>query len=161
MTLKTLVLNQLESSKWLYDSFIADFTDDEARFQPSGGGNHLNWILAHLAVSADSMISKLTGNAKHLSEALHKEYSGGSTCRPDDGMTRAEAKRLYDEAHARTVAFVKSFEEARYDDKAPEGMPPLFPTAGSVVGLLATHPFWHFGQVTVIRNLLGKPRLLG
>lgn len=159
MTPKDLVLNQLQSSKWLYDTFIADFSDEEARFMPKNC-NHLNWILAHLAVSEDSIISKLSGRPQQLAESLHKDYAGGSTCRADDGMTLAEARKLYDESNRRTAEYVKSFDDSRYGDKAPEGMPPLFPTAGSVLGLLGTHPFWHFGQLTVIRNLLGKPRLL-
>lgn len=160
MTVKDLVLNQLESSKWLYDKFVEDFTDEDARFMPKGG-NHLNWILAHLAVSEDSITAKLAGKPMQLSEALHKTYAGGTTCRADDGMTRAEALKLYNESHRRTCAFIKSFDESRLGDKSPEGMPPLFPTVGAVLGLLGTHPFWHFGQLTVIRNLLGKPRLLG
>jgi len=161
MTPKELVLNQLEAAKWLFDSFMKDFTDTDAAFQPAGGGNHLNWILAHLAVSEDSIIAKLSGRPRRLSEALHAAYGSGSTCKSDDGMTFAEARKMYNESHARTVEFVKGFDESRYDEKAPEGMPPLFPTAGAVVGLLGTHPFWHFGQLSVNRKMLGKAKVLG
>lgn len=161
MTPKQLIANQLEAGKWLIDSFIKDFSDADAQFQPCPGGNHLNWMLVHLAVSEDSIISKITGAPKRLSESLHTGYAGGSTCKAGDGMTLAEARNLYNESHARTLEFVKSFDESRYDQKAPEGMPPLFPTVGAVIGLLATHPFWHFGQLTVNRKMLGKAKVLG
>lgn len=161
MNLKDLVVSQLESSKWLYDKFVADFSDDDARFQPCPDGNHLNWILAHLAVSADSIMGKLAGQPPKLADQLHKDYGGGSTCRADDGMTRAEALRLFNEMHQRTVEFVKGFDASRYGDPAPEGFPPLFPNVASVIGLLGTHPFWHFGQLSVNRRMLKKPKLLG
>lgn len=161
MTPKQLVLNQFEASKFLFDSFMKDFSDADAAFQPCKGGNHLNWILVHMAVSEDDIIAKLTGQPKRLSDALHKNYGGGSECRADDGMTRAEAIKLYTESRNRTAEFVKTFDESRYDAKAPEGFPPIFPTVGAVVGLLATHPFWHIGQLTVNRKMLNKPKVLG
>ena len=161
MTAKELIINQLQTSKWLFDSFSRDFSDADAQVQPCENGNHLNWMFVHMAVSEDSMIATLTGQPKKLSESLHKSYGGGSTCKADDGMTRAEALKLFNEAHARTEEFVKNFDESRYGDMAPEGFPPLFPTVGGVIGLLGTHPFWHFGQLTVNRTMLNKPRILG
>ncbi len=161
MTVKELIINQLQASKWLFDSFSKDFSDADAQVQPCENGNHLNWMFVHMAVSEDSMIATLTGQPKKLSEALHKAYGGGSTCMADDGMTRAEALKLYSESLNRTLDFVKTFVESRYDDKAPAGFPPLFPTVGSVIGLLAAHPFWHIGQLTVNRQVLKKPRVLG
>ena len=161
MTVKQLVLNQLQGSKFLFDSFSKDFTDADAQYQPPGEGNHLNWIFAHMAVSEDSIISKMSGSPKKLSEALHKSYGGGSACKADDGMTRPEALKLYGESHARTTEFVKNFDESRLDQKPPESFGEMFPTMGSVLGLLGTHPFWHIGQLTVNRTLLKKPKVFG
>ena len=161
MTVKDLVINQLQGSKALFDSFSKDFTDADARFQPGGSGNHLNWILVHIAVSEDHMTSQLAGKPKRLSEDLHKAYGGGSTCKADDGMTRAEAMKLYNESHARTLDFVKNFDESRLNDKSPEGYPPMFATMGAALGLIAAHPYWHIGQLTVNRTLLKKPKVFG
>lgn len=161
MTVKELITNQLQASKFLFDAFSKDFTDADAQVQPCPNGNHLNWMLVHMAVSEDSMIAALTGQPKKLSEALHKSYGGGSVCKADDGMTRAEALKLYGDSLNRTLDFVKTFDESRYNEKAPAGFPPLFPTVGSVLGLLAAHPFWHVGQLTVNRQFLKKPKVLG
>lgn len=160
MTPKELVLTQLQSSAWLFDEFTKDFTDEDAKFKPHENTNHLNWILAHVATSEDSMVSKLSGKPTTFSEETIKKYGGGSTCSTDDGLTLGDAQKMFHDARARTVEFVKTFDEARYDDKAPEGMPPIFPNAGSVVGLLATHAFWHFGQLSVNRRALNKPAVL-
>ncbi len=161
MTVKQLVLNQLQGSKSLFDTFSKDLSDADARYQPGDMGNHLNWILVHMAVSEDSMISQMAGTPKRLSEALHKAYSGGSTCKADDGMTRAEALKLYNESHTRTCDFVKNFDESRLDDKAPAGYPEMFPTVGAALGLFGAHPYWHIGQLTVNRTLLKKPKVFG
>ena len=161
MTVKDLVINQLQGSKMLFDSFSKDFSDTDAQYQPGKDGNHLNWILVHIAVSEDAMTSGMAGTPKRLSEALHKAYSGGSTCKTDDGMTRAEAMKLYNESFARTCEFVKNFDESRLEEKAPAGYPELFPTMGSVLGLIGAHPFWHIGQLTVNRTLLKKPKVFG
>ena len=107
------------------------------------------------------MVSQLSGNPRRLSETLHTNYTGGSVCKADDGMTFAEARKLYNESHIRTLEFVKNFDDSRYDAKPPEGFPPMFTNVGAVMGLLATHPFWHFGQLTVNRKMLGKPKIWG
>jgi hypothetical protein len=161
MNVKQLVITQLEASKWLFDKFIADFTDGDAQYQPCEGANHLNWMLMHLAVTEDGITARLAGTPKKYAEALHQSYGPGSTCQPNDGMTRTEAIKLFNEAFTRTVEFVKNFDESRCDEKAPEGFPPMFPTVGGVLALLGAHPFWHFGQLSVNRRLLNKPRVLG
>jgi hypothetical protein len=161
MSPKDIVLNQYASAQWLYESALKDLSDADCRFQPFTGANHVNWILAHLAVSEDSLIAKITGGPMRYKEALHKAYGGGSQCNADDGMTRAEAWKMYTESGRHTTEFVKSFAEARYDDPSPESLRQMFPTVGAVVGLLGAHPYWHFGQVTFNRRALKKPLMFG
>jgi hypothetical protein len=160
MTPKQIALSQLTAVDFLFDKFLQDMSDDDCRYQPGDGCNHANWILCHLAVSEDSICAKMGGTEKRLSEDLHKRYAGGSTCTSDDGMTKAEAWKLYNDTRKRTVEFINSFPESRYDEKAPDGFPPIMPTMGSLVALLGMHPYWHFGQLTVNRKLLKKPNLL-
>ncbi len=159
MTPKDIVLNQYASAQWLYDTALKEMSDADCRFQPFDGANHVNWILAHLAVSEDSLISQISGQPKRYSEPLHKSYGGGSVCRADDGMTRAEAWKMYTDSAKRTVEFVKTFPESRYDEPAPETLRQMFPTVGAVIGLLGAHPYWHFGQVTYNRRALKKPMM--
>lgn len=161
MSPKDIVLNQYASVQWLYEKAVTELGEADCRFQPFDGACHVNWILAHLAVSEDGMIAQITGQPKRYSEQLHKAYSGGSVCRADDGMTRAEAWKMYTDSAKLTVEFVKSFPESRYDEPAPESMRQMFPTIGAVVGLLGAHPYWHFGQVTYNRRAMKKPMIFG
>ena len=161
MNAKNLIINQMEAGMWHFSEFTKDFSDEDARFQPFDGGNHLNWILVHVATTQDSIISSLGGTPKKISDNLHENYGGSSKCKADDGMTKAEAWKLFTETHPRAVEFVKNFDESRLDDPAPEGAPPLFKTLGEFLGLLGTHSFWHFGQLSVNRRMLKKPPALG
>lgn len=161
MTAKDLLLSQLGTSKFLLETFTKDFSDEDARFQPFPGGNTLNWILVHLAAAEDWVVSSVTGKPKQISESLHKAYGGGEKeCRADDGMTRAEAWKVFNAQRVRTEDFVRSLPEARYSEKTAAGGP-QFPTVGHLMSLVGFHPFWHFGQLTVNRRMLKKPSGFG
>jgi hypothetical protein len=71
-------------------------------------------------------------------------------------MTFAEARKLYNESHARTLEFVKNFDESRTTPGA-EGFPPT-PERRRGHRPPGHAPFWHFGQLTVNRKMLGKPK---
>ncbi len=159
MTPKDIVLNQLTSSQWLYEQALKDLSEQDTRFQPFPGANHVNWILAHLAVSEDSIIAKIAGKPPRYSDTLQKSFGGGSTCRADDGLTKADAWKMYSEQGRLTAELVRTFPESRYDEPAPESLRQMFPTVGAVVGLIGAHPFWHLGQVTFNRRALKKPML--
>ena len=161
MTPKHLIVNQMDACNWLFNEFTKDFSDEDAKFQPFEGGNHLNWILVHLATTQDSIISVVGNTPKQISDTLHKNYGGSSQCKADDGMTKAEAWKLFTATHARAVEFVNNFDESKYAQPAPEGSPPMFKTTGEFLGLLGTHSFWHFGQLSVNRRMLKKPKVLG
>lgn len=161
MSPKEVVLNQLVMCHSLYESAVKDLSEADMRHQPFAGASHVNWILAHLAVSEDSMIAQLLGKENRLSPELHKNYSGGSVCRADDGLTKAEAWKLFTEQGKLTAEFIKTFPESRYDEASPEKLRGFVPTIGGVVGLLSTHPYWHFGQVTFNRRAMKKAPLFG
>ncbi len=156
-----VVCMQLSMNQSLFEQFSSDFSEDDAKFIPADGSPHLNWILCHLAVSADQMVAKAGGKSPTFSPELHAAYKGGSKCRKDDGMTKAEAWRLFTKANEATLAFIKNLDERQLsEDVSGEPMPP-FKTKGDYVALLGAHGFWHFGQLTVIRRMLGKPAKFG
>ena len=156
MTSKDVILKQLQDSHFLFEKFIEDFSEEDARFQPCEGGTHLNWILLHLARTEDWVVSTVTSTPPQLSESIRENYGGGSTCRPDDGVTRADAWSTFQQTHERAIRLVEELPESRYEEEYPDASN-MFPTVGALVSLLAVHPFWHFGQLTVNRRMLGKP----
>jgi len=159
MTPKDLAISQLRGVEFLFDSFLKDMNDKDTRFQPCKDGLHIDWMLMHLASSADGMIAGISGQPKQFPAEIAQRYAGGSPCKADDPITRADALRHFQTQLKRSIDFVATFPESKYDDPAPQGMPPQFPNVGSVIGLLAAHPYWHFGQLTVNRRMLGKPKI--
>jgi uncharacterized damage-inducible protein DinB len=73
-------------------------------------------------------------------------------------MTKGEAWKMFSETRGRTIAFAKTFDMKRLKDPNPQGGE-MFKTVGDLVGLLGGHGFWHFGQLTVNRRMLGKPKM--
>jgi hypothetical protein len=157
MSPRDIVLSQWQAAQNLYQGAVKELSEQDTKHQPFPGASHVNWILAHLAVSEDGMIAQLTGKPNRLSAELHKCYSGGSQCQSDDGLTKVEAWKLFTEQGKLTEEFIKTFPEARYDDASPEKLRAFAPKVGSVVGLIGAHPCWHFGQVTFNRRALQKP----
>jgi uncharacterized damage-inducible protein DinB len=156
-----VVANQLKLNQGLFEQFISDFSDDDAKFMPAEDSPHLNWILCHLAASEDQIVSKISGQPQALSPKLHETYKGGSKCIPEDGMTRTEAWQLFTKTHAATIAFIRDLDERQLSEPTPGTPNPMFKTIGDYVALLGAHGYWHFGQLTVIRRMLGKPAKFG
>ena len=159
VTPKDMILRQLEAGKQLFEQFTEDFSEEDAHFQPCEGGTHLVWILLHLATSEDWVVSVVGGKAPALGADLHQAYRGGPSCRADDKTSKQEAWRIFCESRDRTMEFVDCFDESRYEQDSPQGTSALFPRVVDLINLLAFHPFWHFGQLTVNRRLLNKPSL--
>ena len=61
---------------------------------------------------------------------------------------------------AASVAALEKTSEADLDGPAPEKFREMFPTAGHVYILLATHSMMHAGQFVPVRRALGKPILM-
>lgn len=156
-----VVCMQLTMNQSLFEQFSDDFSEDDAKFMPAENSPHLNWILCHLAVSADQMVTKVSGQPQALSPELHETYRGGTKPRPDDGMTKGEAWRMFARANEATVAYIKSLDERQLSEDLPGQPMPPFKTKGDFVALLGAHGYWHFGQLTVIRRMLGKPAKFG
>ena len=62
----------------------------------------------------------------------------------EDGLTRAEAWKMFTEQGKLTIEFIKTFSESRMTEAVPEKVRGFFPTVGSVVALLGAHPLLAF-----------------
>jgi hypothetical protein len=160
---KVVIGHQFQSSQILIDKFTADLTDAEYFAVPVPGGNHAGWILGHIAATEDYLSSKLAGEALRVPQATHALFNGRSQCRPDASVypSRAEIDRLFKDVRANTRQILEKFDDKRWGEPSPEGVPQaLAPTAGAAWALMGTHPFWHIGQLTVNRTALHKPRVI-
>lgn len=163
-TLKDVIIGQIQMGQTLFDMFTGDFSDAEFFQPPVSGTNHAGWIFGHIACSEDWAVGLITGKEKRIEKPMHDRFGGSSVCHADASKypSRKEIDELYRNAHANILEVLESFDESRWDDPAPEGVPKeFFPTIGSMWGMQGAHPFWHVGQLTVCRVALGKPKVLG
>ncbi|MFQ5495991.1 MAG: DinB family protein [Phycisphaerae bacterium] len=160
---KSVILGQLQTGEYLMEKFTADLTDDEYFTKPLEGANHTAWILLHLACSEDWAVSKIQGTGPRIEASMHELVKGGSPCQADRSGYPARRKidELFRDTRAATVEAIKMFDEARWDDPAPDDYPKdFFPTIGSLWGMQATHQFWHIGQLCVCRAAMKKKPVL-
>ncbi len=161
---KDVLKQQLQLGAGVLEEFTADMSDAEWMVQPGDGGCHLIWIHGHLAETQDWAVSHLTGQARRFDQKYIDLFTGGAAVDGDPAKypSRATVQSLFRESQEMTLTALDAFDLARWDEPVPEGVPSnYFPTCGALWGMIPLHTLWHFGQVTVTRRMLGKPRRMG
>ena len=163
MDAKDVLRNQLASGDNLIEMFSQDFSDEEYLYQLPNGGQTTLWIIGHLAVSEDWMLSKISRGEVKISPEMHEKFQGGTapTGNAEDNPSIDEVKQLFKEQRERTLAALDESDTDTWENESPEDVRQFFPTIGGLWSLMATHEFWHFGQLSVIRRNLEKPSALG
>ena len=159
---KDVILGQLQSGQTLIELLTQDLSDPDYFVVPTDGGNHIAWILGHIAWSEDSTVAAITGGSSRIPPSAQEPFKSGSTCVPDASMypSRKEIDELFRSTRAHGVEAIRVFDESRWDDPSPDDVPrDFFPTIGSLWAGQATHQFWHIGQMTVCRTAMGKKHL--
>lgn len=163
VTAKDVIAGQLQTGEYFLQTFTKDFTDAEYFAPAVAGSNHAAWILGHLACTEDWGRWLLSGKSKHLDEATHALFKGGSSCMPDPSKypSRKALDRLFADSRSRLVEALGAFDIGRWDEPTPDHGPrKQFPTLGDLWALMGLHQFWHFGQLTTCRAALRKKALL-
>ena len=161
---KDVVLQQLELGQTLIDMLTKGLSDSEYFVPPMRDGNHVGWILGHIAYSEDWTISLITGASQQMATPVAELFGGSSSCLADASgyPARGELDTLFRDSRRRTVETLGAFDDARWDEASPDDAPrDYFPTVGALWGMAGTHQFWHIGQMTMCRRALGKPPVLG
>ena len=153
----------MSTSAMVLKSYISDFDDADLMTRPAPGCNHLAWQLGHLIASECSLLESVQpGAAATLPDGFALQH-GKETAGDDDPAnfrTKSEYLELYDKVQAASVAALEKTSEADLDGPASEKFREMFPTAGHVYILLATHSMMHAGQFVPVRRALGKPILM-
>jgi len=160
---KGVIKGQMVWGANLMQLFSSDLSDDEFFFQPTAGGSHLGWILGHLAGTQDWAVANVTGQPQRLPTEINERFGFGSEISADRSrfLPRAEVEALFRDTQAHSLSVLADYDLSQWNEPTPEGVPSeYFPTMGSLWNLLPLHTFWHFGQLTVNRRMLGKPSKL-
>jgi uncharacterized damage-inducible protein DinB len=116
-------------------------------------GNCFNWVVGHMLVSRDAMLSAL-GAEPVLSEEEHKMYGHGSepVCGPEDGV---HFHRLMEALDQTTEAV-----SAALNSATPEQLGKIHSeergwNVWEWVVFLVWHDTYHVGQLEILRQLAG------
>lgn len=149
------------TSDMIVQSYLGDLEDADLMRRPHAGCNHLAWQIGHLIASECNLLNMLKPDAapelpEGFADQHSKEQAGDDD--PAHFHTKAEYLDLYAKVRKATSDALSGVSDEQLDAPNPnENFREMFPTAGSMWVLTATHPMMHVGQWVPIRRELGKP----
>ncbi len=156
---------QIQLSKQMTQSLLADMQDAPLAFPTQNGGNHPTWIAGHLVYAEANLIQHmLEGNDNPLLD--WKPMFGAGSEPTDDSASYPPLSDLlakWDEVREHTLKFLDSLTDADLDKPSrnpPPGREEFFGTFGKVLTMVAHHPLMHRGQVADARRAAGRERLM-
>lgn len=150
------------------DAWVMSLIDDMAErslVQPTtDGGNHVLWVLGHLAVAEANLYRMLTGGP-HLLEHWRSMFDAGSVPVADAKRYPPfdEVREAYREMHRKNLAILESTDEEMLDSRPIGPLPDVgseyFASIGHAFVTMAIHQAFHGGQVADARRAAGRPPL--
>lgn len=160
MNAQDAIRSTLNMSSMVLSRYLDDLSDADLMLRPGPGCNHIAWQLGHLIASENQLLEGVAPGAGAELPAGFAEKHGRDTTSDDDPAhfcQKQEYLELFEKVHAATQATIAKMSEADLDKPAPEHFRKMFPTAGHVLLLIATHGLMHAGQLVPVRRKLGKP----
>ncbi len=160
MNANDAIKTTMSLSSMVLSSYFNDLTDAELLRRPGPGCNHLAWQLGHLISSECDLLNSLcAGAAPELPAGFVKNHSKDmkNSDDPKNFCSKDEYAALFEKVHAATEKALAQQSAADFDKPAPEKWREMFPTAGAIWCLIATHGMMHAGQFVPVRRALGKP----
>ena len=160
MSYSEMFSKNILQSKGMINSFLKDFSDAEMLFRPAKTANHAIWQMGHLANSVRGMVTTCDPSVAFPFE--DDARFGKSKATIDDPAffpDKAELLARFDQAMDIAAGWVAKLSDAELSKPTPERIQAFAPTVGALAMLVASHPFMHIGQFTVMRRALGKPIL--
>lgn len=160
MQSKDVIKNSMELGTMVLKSYVDDLSDADLMRRPGAGCNHLAWQLGHLIASECGLLNSVKPGAAPELPAGFAEQHSKETITVDDASkfrTKQEYLDLLDRVNTATLAALSEMSDSDLDQPSGEKMRARFPTVGSVMVLIASHPMMHAGQFVPVRRALGKP----
>lgn len=160
MNTKQAITSTMDISLMVLKQYVGDLSDAELMQRPGPGCNHLAWQLGHLISSECGLLESLAPGAAPELPAGFKdthEKENAVSDNPKDFCTKQQYVDLLDKVNAATRTALEKVSDADLDKPAPENFRAMFPTAGQIWILIATHPLMHAGQFVPVRRALNKP----
>ena len=157
-----IAIDRLKWARGFTETLIEGVPDEQLTYRVGGKGNHALWVMGHLAVIDDRILSTLTGSPRELPERYYELFAPGSQPSGDakDYPSRSELAELMRAGRRRLLAWVGTFDEETGGTPTPEPMRRFAPDWISLAFSMASHDMLHAGQVAAVRTALGLPRLI-
>lgn len=160
MNANDAIRTTMSLSSTVLNSYLKDLTDAELLRRPGKDCNHLAWQLGHLISSECDLLNSLCpGAAPELPAGFVKNHSKEmkDSDDPKQFCTKAEYLALAEKVRSASEKALAQQSADDLDKPAPEQWRQMFPSAGTIWCLIATHGMMHAGQFVPVRRALGKP----
>lgn len=156
MPFKEQLLYMLQTTQRLTQPLIEDISDKESMVRGEHNRNHIRWQTGHLIHSDMYLVSVLGGDYPGA-EKYKRLFEGGTE--PDDesatypsmAVLRDDLKGVQNEL----VALVGKMSDEDLQQELGGGQSW---TKWQAASFICMHAFYHAGQITHIRNILGRLR---
>jgi hypothetical protein len=138
---------------------LDDVSNEDSLVQPPGAGNCLNWVLGHIVV-ARNMVLSLAGGAPVVGDEVAAHYRRGSNPLQsgDKVPDLATLRGLLSDTQQQLVPALAALSDEALAQPVPEQMrrPPLTGSVADALIRLHYHEGYHNGQMGLLRRLAGK-----
>lgn len=142
-----------------------DLAQEQAVFQLLPSRTHILWLIGHITVSLDYMVSVAIGRTASLPESYHAKFmfgvkpSGAPSDYPPIAQVIADLNRITEEV----ATFLENSDDSVLDRMIPVNLPfhMLGPTARGLTSKGTFHAGYHTGQITLLRAAQGLPAGFG
>jgi uncharacterized damage-inducible protein DinB len=150
----------MNTSSMVINRYLEDLSDADLMRRPGPGCNHIAWQLGHLISSENHLLESVApGSGIELPEGFAAKHTKEklSDDNPANFYSKQEYLDLFEQVHRATYGVIDQLSDSDLDQPAPESFRSMFPTAGHIIILIATHGLMHAGQFVPVRRALGKP----
>lgn len=138
---------------------VEGLSDEEWVRRPLGSGNHVLWIVGHVALSRGLTLKRLGDDWGKPWMSL---FGRGLPC--DDSAaypTPEEAMLAWNESSAHMKAAMESASAELLATPSTQGPPSADGKVSGVVNFMAYHETYHVGQLAYLRGLFGHKGAMG
>ena len=160
MSLKEDVKKSLENNTGSLKMFLKDINEEESLARPDQNINHIRWIVGHIVVHAEMMLKILKGNME-MPEGWDNMFAYKSQLLDDTSQYPSMKELLdkYDDIYNSMYARLENMSDEELKQEFGEfwGKKEI---RSNGIQWLGKHEYYHMGQITLIRKMLGKPTLI-
>lgn len=159
---RQLIRDHLQVNHELFADALRDLSEHDLIRRPVPGANHAKWQLGHLIASDHNSLMAIGTRVPELPARFVERHSKVAAGVDDPAQFESIDRylELMARQHAAALARLDELSDADLDQPGPESTREYMPTVASVFMMIGLHWMMHYGQITVLRRLLGKPYLM-